>query len=46
MTYLCLYLRRVVTRFVVRSNGNGHAAPRAMAEAAPYDADLAPAATN
>jgi methyl-accepting chemotaxis protein len=28
-------LNRSVTRFVVRSNGNGHAAPRAMAEAAP-----------
>jgi len=43
-------LNRSVTRFVVRSNGNGHAAPRAMAEAAPYDPtrnpDLAPAATN
>jgi methyl-accepting chemotaxis protein len=30
-------LNRSVMRFVVRSNGNGHAAPRAMAEAAPYD---------
>ena len=43
-------LNRSVTRFVVRSNGNGHAAPRAMAEAAPYDPtrnpDLASAATN
>ncbi len=44
-------LNRSVLRFVVRSNGNGHAAPRAMAEAEPYDArqappTLAPAATN
>jgi methyl-accepting chemotaxis protein len=40
-------LNRSVMRFVVRSNGNGHAAPRAMAEAAPYDgATLAPVATN
>jgi methyl-accepting chemotaxis protein len=47
-------LNRSVTRFVVRSNGNGHAAPRAMAEAAPYDPTrppgrnpgLAPVATN
>jgi methyl-accepting chemotaxis protein len=42
-------LNRSVMRFVVRSNGNGHAAPpRAMAEAAPYDptTNLAPAATN
>jgi methyl-accepting chemotaxis protein len=44
-------LNRSVTRFVVRSNGNGHAAPRAMAEAAPYDPTtrnpgLAPAATT
>ncbi len=42
-------LNRSVMRFVVRSNGNGHAAPRAMAEAAPYDPTLspvAPAATN
>ncbi len=28
-------LNRSVLRFVVRSNGNGHAAPRAMAEAEP-----------
>jgi hypothetical protein len=37
-------------RFVVRSNGNGHAAPRAMAEAEPYDTTdnpgLATLATN
>jgi methyl-accepting chemotaxis protein len=46
-------LNRSVMRFVVRSNGNGHAAPRAMAEAAPYDAVtqapptlVAPAAAN
>jgi methyl-accepting chemotaxis protein len=39
-------LNRSVTRFVVRSNGNGHAAPRAMAEAEPYDPQLAPVATN
>src|SRR3954469_2595201 len=44
-------LNRSVMRFVVRSNGNGHAAPRAMAEAAPYDPTtqapptLAPVAT-
>src|SRR3954462_5112266 len=43
-------LNRSVMRFVVRSNGNGHAAPRAMAETAPYDPQaqptLAPMATN
>jgi len=44
-------LNRSVMRFVVRSNGNGHAAPRAMADAAPYDHTArapmaAPVATN
>jgi methyl-accepting chemotaxis protein len=40
-------LNRSVMRFVVRSNGNGHAAPRAMAEAAPYDpTQLAPTAAT
>ena len=39
-------LNRSVLRFVVKSNGNGHATPRAMADAAPYEPNLTPAVTN
>jgi methyl-accepting chemotaxis protein len=39
-------LNRSVMRFVVKSNGNGHATPRAMADAAPYEPTLTAAVTN
>jgi methyl-accepting chemotaxis protein len=39
-------LNRSVMRFVVKSNGNGHATPRAMADAAPYEPELTAAVTN
>ena len=33
-------------RFVVKSNGIGHATPRAMADAPPYEPELTAAVTN
>jgi methyl-accepting chemotaxis protein len=39
-------LNRSVMRFVVKTNGNGHVTPRAVADAAPYEPQLASTATN
>ena len=39
-------LNRSVMRFVVKSNGTGHATPRAMADAPPYEPQLTAAVTN
>jgi hypothetical protein len=39
-------LNRSVMRFVVKSNGNGHAAPRATADAPDYDPRLAAVVPN
>jgi len=39
-------LNRSVTRFVIKTNGNGHATPRAMADAPAYEPELAAAVTN
>ncbi|MEP6759287.1 MAG: methyl-accepting chemotaxis protein [Actinomycetota bacterium] len=39
-------LNRSVTRFVVKTNGSGHAAPRALADAPVYEPQLTAAVTN
>jgi hypothetical protein len=39
-------LNRSVMRFVVKTNGNGHVTPRAVADAGTYEPQLASTATN
>jgi methyl-accepting chemotaxis protein len=39
-------LNRSVMRFIVKTNGNGHATPGAVTEAPGYEPQLAPAASN
>ena len=39
-------LNRSVMRFVIKTNGNGHVTPRAVADAATYEPQLASTATN